>query len=179
MMKLFRLTVLLILLNSFLISAQEDVLDVPNRFSNIVLGMSMENVKKELLSDGNFNFRGDPDISILRRPDQSLIECRGYDFIERAFFQFKEDSLYSITILLNQEMLDHYSLYTTLSGKYGDPDRLDPERSVWESETNILALERPLQIKYMDRKIMEGITTESKISESLSELSQAQFLEQF
>ena len=178
-MKIFRLTVLLILLNSFLISAQEAVLDVPDRFGNIVLGMSMENVKKELQADGNFNFRGDPDISILRRPNQSLIECRGYDFIERAFFQFKEDSLYSITILLNQEMLDHYSLYTTLSGKYGDPDKLDPERSVWESETNIPALERPLQIKYMDRGVIEGITTEGKISESLSELSLAQFLEQF
>ena len=179
MMKIFRLTVLLVLVNSFLISAQEAVLDVPDRFGNIVLGMSMENVKKELKADGNFNFRGDPDISLLRRPDQSLIECRGYDFIERAFFQFKEDRLYSITILLNQEMLDHYSLYTTLSGKYGNPDRLDPERSVWESETNILALERPLQIKYMNREIMDGITTEGKISESLSELSLEQFLDQF
>ena len=179
MMKILRLTVLLIFLISSLISAQETVLDVPDRFGNIVLGMSMDNVKKELLSDGNFNFRGDPDISILRRPDQSLIECRGYDFIERAFFQFKGDSLYSITILLNQEMLDHYSLYTTLSGKYGDPDKLDPERSVWESENNILALERPLQIKYMDREIIEGITTEGKISASFSELSLVQFLEQF
>lgn len=178
-MKILRLTVLLILLIIGLISAQETVLEVPDRFGNIVLGMSMEDIKKELQADGNFNFRGNPDISILRRPDQSLIECRGYDFIERAFFQFKEDSLYSITILLNQEMLDHYSLFTTLSGKYGNPDKLDPERSIWESETNILALERPLQIKYLDRKLMEGITTEGKISESLSELSRVQFLEQF
>ena len=178
-MKTLRLKVVFILLISSLVSAQESGMDVPDRFGNIILGMSMENIKKELSADGNFNFRGDPDISILRRPDQSLIECRGYDFIERAFFQFKEDRLYSITILLNQEMLDHYSLYTTLSGKYGDPDRLDPERSVWESETNILALERPLQIKYMDRKIIEGITTNGKISASLSELSREQFLEQF
>ena len=50
-MKIFRLAVLLILLNSFLISAQEAVLDVPDRFSKIVLGMSMENVKKELLAE--------------------------------------------------------------------------------------------------------------------------------
>ena len=178
-MKTLRLKVVFILLISSLVSAQESGMDVPDRFGNIILGMSMENIKKELSADGNFNFRGDPDISILRRPDQSLIECRGYDFIERAFFQFKEDRLYSITILLNREMLDHYSLYTTLSGKYGDPDRLDPERSVWESETNILALERPLQIKYMDRKIIEGITTNGKISASLSELSREQFLEQF
>ncbi len=178
-MKTLRLTVVFILLISSLVSAQESGMDVPDRFGNIILGMSMENIKKELSADGNFNFRGDPDISILRRPDQSLIECRGYDFIERAFFQFKEDKLYSITILLNREMLDHYSLYTTLSGKYGDPDRLDPERSVWESETNILALERPLQVKYMDREIIEGITTGGRIFASLSELSREQFLEQF
>ena len=178
-MKSLHLTVLLLIIINCLISAQETDLGIPDRFGNIVLRMSMENVKKELLADGNFNFRGDPDLSILRRPDESLIECRGYDFIEWAFFQFKEDSLYTITILLNPEMLDHYSLYTTLSGKYGNPDKLDPERSVWESETNTLTLERPLQVKYMDREIMEGITTEGKISESLSELSLTQFLEQF
>ncbi len=159
--------------------AQSDAADIPEGFGKIILGMNMEDVKSELKADGNFNFRGSPDISILRREDQSLIECRGYDFIERAFFQFKEDSLYSITILLNQEVMDHYSMFTTLTGKYGDPVRRDPERSVWESETTTIALERPLQIKYLNRKVMDEITSNGRMEKSLSELSREQFLNQF
>jgi len=173
--------VLFLLLLSILsgISAQESFLDVPDRFGKIALGMNIKDIENELSADGNFNFRGSQDLSILQRPNQSLIECRGYDFIDRAFFQFKDNKLYSITILFNRELIDHYSLFTTLSKKYGEPDDLDPERSVWKSDNNILALERPLQIKYLDRKTFEGIGSDAVISKSLSELSREQFLEQF
>jgi hypothetical protein len=176
--KLFLILILLVIPISFNF-AEEPFLEIPHRFGKITLGMTMESTEKELERDGNFYYRGSPDISILQRPNESLIECRGYDFVERAFFQFKENKLYSITILLNQELLDHYSLYTTLSGKYGEPAELNPEKSKWISDKNILVLERPLQIKYLDREIFEGITNDSKISKSHSELSQVQFLEQF
>jgi hypothetical protein len=174
-----RFLFLLLIIFSTHIYAQESYSDVPDRFRKIVLGMSMEDAKKEISADGNFNYRGDQDLSILRRPNESLIECRGYDFIDMAFFQFKDDKLYSITILFNPELLDHFSLFITLSNKYGNPDNLNPEKSIWESENNSLVLERPLQIKYLDRKIFEGIIAESNITQSLSELSRVQFLEQF
>ncbi len=170
---------LLLLIISGNIFTQEMFSEVPDHFRDIVLGMSMEDAQKEISSDGNFNYRGSQDLSILRRPNESLIECRGYDFIDRAFFQFKDDKLYSITILFNKELLDYFSLFTTLSGKYGNPDNLNPEKSVWESEKTSLVLERPLQIKYLDKKIFEGIISAANISQSLSELSREQFLEQF
>jgi len=176
--RLLSIFILLLIIITY-ITAQESSSEVPDRFGEIILGMSMEDAKKEIAADGNFNYRGNHDLSILRRPNESLIECRGYDFIDRAFFQFKDDKLYSITILFNQELLDHFSLFTTLSGKYGNPDNLNPEKSVWESEYTSLVLERPLQIKYLDRKIFEGIIGDADISESLSELSREQFLEQF
>ena len=161
------------------ISAQDSFLDVPDRFGKIILGMNIKDTENEIEADGNFNFRGSQDLSILQRPNQSLIECMGYDFVDRAFFQFKDDKLYSITILFNMELIDHYSLFTTLSKKYGDPDDLNPERSIWKSDKNILILERPLQIKYLDRKVFEGMGSDVVISKSLSELSREQFLEQF
>ncbi len=178
-MNRFAITVLFLIIITSQIFTQESFSEVPDRFGEIVLGMSMENAKKEISANGNFNYRGDQDLSILRRPNESLIECRGYDFIDRASFQFKDDKLYSITILFNQELLDHFSLFTTLSGKYGNPDNLSPEKSLWESENNSLVLERPLQIKYLDKKIFEGIIGNSNISQSLTELSRVQFLEQF
>ncbi len=178
-MKNIHRVLILIILSAGTLAAQTSVSNIPDGFGKIVLGMNMEEVKAELKADGNFNFRGSPDVSILRREDQSLIECRGYDFIDRALFQFKKDSLYSITILLNQEVMDHYSMFTTLTEKYGNPISLDPERSVWESETTTLTLERPLQIKYLNRKVMAAMISNGKIEESLSALSREQFLEQF
>lgn len=173
------LTFLLLLIITDNIFTQEAFSEVPDHFGKIFLGMSMENAQKEISADSNFNYRGSQDLSILRRPNESLIECRGYDFVYRAFFQFKDDKLYSITILFNQELLDHFSIFTTLSDKYGNPQYLNPEKSVWESENTSLVLERPLQIKYLDRKIFEGIVSDDNISQSLSELSREQFLEQF
>lgn len=178
MQRLLSIFILLLIIITY-ITAQESLSEVPDRFGEIVLGMSMEGAKKEIAADGNFNYRGNHDLSILRRPNESLIECRGYDFIDRAFFQFKDDKLYSITILFNRELLDHFSIFTTLSGKYGNPQYLNPEKSVWESEYTSLVLERPLQIKYLDKKIFEGIIGDTDISQSLSELSREQFLEQF
>ena len=178
-MNRFLLTFSLLLIISSYIFTQEAFSEVPDSFGKIVLGMSMEDAGKEISANGNLNYRGSQDLSILRRPNEALIECRGYDFIDRAFFQFKDDKLYSITILFNQELLDHFSLFTTLRGKYGNPQKLNPEKSQWESESNYLVLERPLQIKYLDRNIFEGIVSDSNISESLSELSREQFLDQF
>lgn len=178
-MNRFLLAFLLLLILSATAFSQESFSEVPNHFGKIILGMSMENAKKEISADGNFNYRGNHDLSLLRRPNESLIECRGYDFIDRAFFQFKENQLYSITILFNKGLIDHYSLFTSLSGKYGDPHNLNPEKSVWESESTSLVLERPLQIKYLDKKIFDGIVSDANISMSLSELSREQFLEQF
>ncbi|MDA3941415.1 MAG: hypothetical protein PF693_19270 [Spirochaetia bacterium] len=171
--------VFFVLIISTYVSAQDSFSDVPVGFRNIILGISMEDAKKAISADGNFNYRGDQDLSILRRPNESLIECRGYDFIDRAFFQFKEDKLYSITILFNNELMDHYSLFITLSDKYGPPNSLSPEHSLWETEENSLILERPLQIKYLDRKIFQGIIGDANISQSLKELSSIQFLDQF
>jgi len=178
-LKKYHIVFLLLFIILLGISAQEKFLDVPDRFGKIVLGMNIKDTENELEADGNFNYRGSKDLSILQRPNQSLIECRGYDFIDRAFFQFKDDKLYSITILFNMELIDHYSLFTTLSKKYGDPNDLNPERSIWKSDKNILVLERPLQIKYLDRKVFEGMGSDAVISKSLSELSREQFLEQF
>ncbi|RKX86733.1 MAG: hypothetical protein DRP58_04075 [Spirochaetes bacterium] len=178
MNKLLVMVLFLLLIGTY-IFAQDSFSTIPNGFGKIILGISMEDAKKAISADGNFNYRGDQDLSILKRPNESLIECRGYDFIDRAFFQFKEDQLYSITILFNFELIDHYSLFTTLSKKYGPPNSLSPEQSLWETEENSLVLERPLQIKYLDKKIFQGIIGESDISQSYSELSRVQFLDQF
>ncbi len=153
--------------------------EVPDHFGEIYLGMTMDQVKEALKSDSNFNFTGDPDISILNRPDETLIECSGTYFINRGIFQFYKDKLYTIILSLDSDELDHYGMFTTLSSKYGNPESLSPQEAVWKSKRYILALERPLSVKYIDRQILDKIRTAGKTEKTLRELSREQFMQQF
>jgi hypothetical protein len=148
-------------------------------FNNILLGMGMEAVKEELKRDPNFRFRGDPDVSMMRTPNTSLIECRGYYYVERASFQFIDDSLYTITIILEAKKMGHYAMFTALSEKYGEPDSLSPEKSIWENDELIISLERPLRVKYMAKEILEELMREQRKKKSVETISRERFLEQF
>lgn len=148
-------------------------------FNNILLGMGMERVKEELESDPNFHFRGDPDVSMMRSPNTSLIETRGYYYIDRASFQFIEDALYTITIILNTNRIGHYAMFTSLIEKYGEPDSLSPQKTVWEDEKMIITLERPLRVKYMAKEVLEELRREQRKKKSAEELTRERFLEQF
>jgi hypothetical protein len=148
-------------------------------FNNILLGMNMEDVKEELKEDPNFNFRGDPDVSMMRTPNTSLIECRGYYYVERASFQFIDDSLYTITIILDPKRIGHYAMFTALTDSYGEPDTLSPEKSRWENATVIISLERPLRVKYMAKKVLERLKREQRRKKSMETLTRERFLEQF
>ncbi len=160
-------------------SEKESPAPVPRGFGDLTLGRDMEQVKDILLDDPNFNFRGDPDVSMLMRPNESLIECKGFSFIDRAYFQFYEKRLYIITLDMREEMLGHYTLYRTFTEKYGEPDRLSPTESVWESAETLFILERPSTVKYIDRETFEMLKRQGRMEESARDLSREQFLELF
>ncbi|MBN2051479.1 MAG: hypothetical protein JW760_13585 [Spirochaetales bacterium] len=151
----------------------------PEGFGSLILGLDMEEVKNNLSEDPNFDFVGDPDVSLLMRPNESLIECRGFSYIHRAYFQFHENILYTISLVMNPEMIDHYALYTTFVGKYGPPVRLSPSEAVWESERFLFSLERPLTVKYLDKETFEALRRQGIMEKSVETLSREQFLELF
>jgi hypothetical protein len=151
----------------------------PRGFRGMELGMALEPVKAKLAADTLFSFRGDPDVSLLPSPQQTLIECAGVSWVRRAFFQFHEGRLFSIILVLDPRLLDHYTLLQTLSRKYGDPARLDPSEVVWEFPGVRLSLERPLSVKYLDTGVFAALREQGKAGEALSELSKKMFLEEF
>ncbi|MBN1835858.1 MAG: hypothetical protein JW820_08400 [Spirochaetales bacterium] len=151
----------------------------PDGFSSIRLGMELDTVKELLQQDPLFAYRGDPDVSLLPQPQQTLIECAGTTYIRRAFFQFHERSLYIMILALDPARLDYYTVYSTLKAKYGDPDRLDPSESVWEFEGLRLSLERPLSVKYIDTGVFQRLQEEAQAGEDLRALAKERFLERF
>jgi hypothetical protein len=141
--------------------------------------MGLDEAKKALLADSLFGYRGDPDVSLSPSTKEPLIECTGTSYVSRTVLQFLDGRLYSIILFMNERALDHYSLYTQLSGRYGSPSELSPQRAVWDSGEVRLSLERPLTVRYVDSYALAKLRERSIVLESAKELDRADFISQF
>lgn len=157
----------------------ETATPVPDSFNDLRLGMEIEEIKTRLKNNSNFLYRGDPDVSLLSQPNETLIDAKGFSYINRGYFQFYEKKLYTIILELNDEKMDHFTMYTTLVEKYGDPSSLSPTAVVWDFENVSLALERPLSLKYVDKTAFNTILSLSETAESLNQITREGFLGQF
>jgi hypothetical protein len=99
--------------------------------------------------------------------------------VKRAFFQLRDGKLFIMAFTLNSDLVDHYSVFTSLTEKYGRPDSLSPQQAVWERGGTRLALERPLTIKYIDREVFNSIIGESRAVESHEIRQRQDFLDGF
>ena len=82
-----------------------------------------------------------------------------------------------MTLNLNQEKTDYYSLFSTLCKKYGEPTVLTPNKCEWRNETVILTLERPLALKYTDAKIFTSLQENAQVQKTAVEQDHDHFLE--
>jgi len=152
---------------------------LPAGFMNITLGMDLSSVKKELESNSWFDYRGDPDVSMLMNEQQQLIECIGYSFISKGYFQFYKDRLFIITLVLDMEKLDYYTMHTMLESKYGKAARIDPQGVYWDNSGVNFYLEKPLSLKYMDKKVLDEISAGRKEIEDKGKRIKEEFLQLF
>ena len=152
---------------------------LPRQFREISLGMGLDNLKEALQKDKLFNFRGDRDVSFLPVREESLVETTGSSFVRRAFFQLREGELFIMSFTLDTGLMDHYSMFTNLVDKYGQPTFLDPKEALWETEDTLIVLERPLTIKYIDKKVFTDIISESSLIQSRRVKERQEFLDEF
>jgi hypothetical protein len=153
--------------------------ELPRRFRELNLGMSLDELKNSLIRDGLFRFRGDRDVSFLPAREQSLVETTGPSFIRRAFFQLRDGAVFIMAFSLNADLIDHYSVFTGLAEKYGEPSYLDPKQAVWENEDTRLSIERPLTVKYIDKRVFNDIIDEAALIESGEMRLREEFLHEF
>lgn len=152
---------------------------LPAGFRGIELGMEIEQVKNLLKEDVYFDFKGDPDVSLLPYQPDTIITCQGFGYVRRAFFQFNEQKLYTIIIDMDAGRIDFYSLFTTLQARYGDFFSLDPSEVRWQNQTNSLILERPVTVKYIDRVAFDRLNPQSAVPQDPDRESRQNFLNQF
>jgi hypothetical protein len=193
---LFPVFVMLICLYPVILSAQEtapseteaaSVADtgaaitagIPAGIGNMELGMEFQTAFNTLQSEPLFAFRGNPDVSLRPVDRQPLIQTPGRGFISSGIFQFRDDILYSITLQLDEDKIDYFTMYNDLSEKYGDPEYLDPAQAWWQSGSTRLIIEKPLAVKYLDMDVFTSILEEGAAAESLADYSLELFLNNF
>lgn len=159
--------------------AAETADGLPRSYRQIRLGMDLEELKTALTEDGLFEFRGDRDVSWLPVKEENLIETTGLSFIRRAFFQLREGRLFIMAFSMDTALVDHYSVFTALVRKYGEPVRLNPREAVWENAAVRVSIERPLTVKYIDMEVFNGIIGESKAVEAAEVFRRQGFLDEF
>ena len=81
------------------------------------LGMSLEELKGALKNNSFFLYSGEPDVTLLTRPNTNLIDVPGISFFSRGVFQVVNGKLYSMSLELNPDQLDYFGLYTALTKK--------------------------------------------------------------
>ena len=152
---------------------------LPRQFREITLGMNLDELKSVLLEDPLFHFRGDRDVSFIPIREESLVETSGSSFIRRAFFQLRDGEVFIMAFTLNTGLIDHYSIFTDLVTKYGPPSSLNPREAVWETEETRISVERPLTVKYIDKRVFDDIINESMLIQSRRVHERQEFLNEF
>ena len=73
--------------------------------------------------------------------------------------------------------MDYYSVFTTLTKKYGDPTTFSPQAATWKDDEVTMSLEKPLTLKYIDNKIFNETQNYSNVQASPTEVTREMFLE--
>ncbi len=157
---------------------------LPDGYGGVKLGMSLDEAKIQLLKNSDFGYSGDRDVSLLPGAGRTLVETnasggRGSDFLTQCYFQFYNQELYIITININTQKTDYYTMFSTLSNKYGQPVKLNPQMALWENDEIILQLERPLSVKYILKETFDMLKTAATVEKSYEEQNLQNFLDEF
>jgi hypothetical protein len=153
--------------------------DIPDAYREISLGMDIDAVKEALQKDAIFGYRGERDVSLLQGENRSLIETSGLSFIKRSWLQFSDGKLYIMIFSLDPDLVDYYSMYSSLVAKYGEPVSLDPRKAVWANDKVSLSLERPLTVKYIDLTTFNALLDKSGTEKAASDIRREEFINGF
>ncbi|AEF86471.1 conserved hypothetical protein [Treponema primitia ZAS-2] len=154
--------------------------ELPRSFRHIFLGIGLDGLKIVLREDDIFRFREDRDVSLVPSDqDQTLVETQGLSFIRRAFFQFRDESLFIMSFILDTRLVDHYSVFTSFVKRYGPPSSLSPKEAVWETAETRVSIERPLTVKYIDKPAFSAMVKSSSADGSRELLNRNSFLDGF
>lgn len=155
---------------------QSNGLQAIKGFDTLTLGMDYQSALNALDFSSNFIYNSQMPMWIESNP---VIAANGKGFVDKGYFQFYNGALYSITIELNRNRIDFFTLFMQLQQKYGKYKSFSPTIVRWEDENALLSLEKPLTLRYLEKRIHSQLIESSKVKESQKQKMREDFLEQF
>lgn len=172
-MRIKILTLLMMTFSSYIFS-------LPMGYGSINIGMSVEDVKKELKNNSDFGYRGDRDVTLSPSTQEVIIVTDAsknpYSFFTECYFLFVDEKLFSITLNLNQSKIDYHSIFKTLAEKYGNPNSISPKKASWKDSSILMSLEKPLTLKYIDAEVFNKQQENSVVQKNIDEQMRDNFL---
>jgi hypothetical protein len=153
--------------------------ELQRSFEVLNLGMSYEETLQVLQESAYFNFRGLADVSLRPSSGDPILQVQGNGYVQDGILQFHENTLFSLTLIINQQDFAYSTFYKSFTEQYGNPNELNPNRAVWENVTTRISLEKPLSIQYLDMTTFNRLLEESLIQKSAEMFSKDIFLEEF
>ncbi len=135
----------------------DDTTPLANGFFNVELGFTFDEVVAILQNEPLLVVLEEPEIFVVPESEQKVIradgvkdDATGYRFIQEAFFQFNDDDrLVVLSMSLNTNSIDYFSLFELHNKKYGNANVITPNKAQWNNESTTLIIERPLTVKYI------------------------------
>lgn len=82
--------------------------------------------------------------------DWAVLVTEGKPFFPNIFFLFHEKKLFGVVVVFNREKYSYPLLIRVLTAKYGRPNMLGHDVTVWQNKRIRLQLENGLRLKYLD-----------------------------
>jgi hypothetical protein len=162
--------------------AAQEAPPLPRSFDGFSLGMSLDELKTALKNNNHYRFR-EEDVTFPPVREETVVDVPGVStaFVSRVLFQLRDGQVFAMTFTFNRLLMDHYSIFTSFVKKYGEPQVLDPKRSVWESddEATRVTIERPLAVMYLDLEVFNALIAESATKASQEAQQREDFLNAF
>lgn len=148
----------------------------PWGYGELKLGESYERIRELLEQSNDFQYNSQ---RMSWTADSPTISAEGRGHIRKGYFQFHDQKLYSIILVLDENKLDYYTLFNTFEKRYGAFSELSPAQVKWTGNSSSLALEKPLTVKYLDLELHRQFLDTSMVDKAEGEVSREGFLEKF
>lgn len=152
---------------------------ISNGFEVFKMGMNRKTVQDKLYQSKLFYYQGEPEVTMTKNPAETLLNCQGRGIVKKGTFHFYKGRLFVITLILNPEEIDYYTLFTRFTKRFGDPKKMSPKSALWENKKTRLGLEKPLAIRFVDAEIFDSMEKKGKIKENVKVKTREDFLELF
>jgi hypothetical protein len=130
---------------------------LPDGYGNFRFGMTRTAVLAEVRRDPNLALTTGDFIEGFDRENWTVLVASGPPSFRNVYFLFADDKLFGIMLVFEPRQFSYYEVLHSLARRYGRPNTLGQDVTIWQNENVRLQLEHRVYLKYLDIKAFAAI----------------------